>query len=177
MKYQITLVTLYYKVLFMSANTYRLRKEIRAWIVFFIIALLLSGITAFPIETELGWIYSWLPGHDSSFSKWLSTCYQAIKSTNDQYPFMAYGYDWLAFAHIVIAIAFIGPIKDPVKNIWIIEFGCIACIAVIPLAFIAGPIRQIPFYWQLIDCSFGIIGLIPLLICHKKIKQLEKAIA
>jgi len=159
------------------SNTSKLRKEIRVWIIFFIVSLLLSGITAFPVETELGWIYSWMPAQHSSFTNWLYSVYQAIKSTNEQYPYLAYGYDWLAFAHIVIAIAFIGPIKDPVKNIWIIEFGCIACIAVIPLAFIAGHIRHIPIYWQLIDCSFGVIGLIPLLICHKKIKQLEQAIA
>lgn len=161
----------------MPNNTTKLQKETRAWIIFFIIALLLSGITAFPLETELNWVCSWWPQQNSPFYKWLYTCYQAIKSANEQYPFLAYGYDWLAFAHIVIAIAFIGPLKDPVKNIWIIEFGCIACIAVIPLALIAGSIRQIPFYWRLIDCSFGTIGIIPLLICHKKIKQLEKAIA
>lgn len=155
----------------------KLKKEIRAWIIFFIIALLLSGITAFPVETELRWVCSWWPEQRSNFYKWLNTCYQAIKNINEQYPYLAYGYDWLAFAHIVIAIAFIGPLKDPVRNIWIIEFGCIACIAIIPLALIAGPIRQIPFYWRLIDCSFGIIGIIPLLICHKKIKQLETATA
>jgi hypothetical protein len=28
--------------------------------------------------------------------------------------------------------------------------------------------------WRLIDCSFGIIGLIPLSICLTKINQLEK---
>jgi hypothetical protein len=160
----------------MPSSTENIRKEIKAWIIFFIIALLLSGITAFPIETELGWVCSWWPDQNAAFYKWLNICYQAIKNTNEQYPYLAYGYDWLAFAHIVIAIAFIGPLKDPVKNIWIIEFGCIACIAVIPLAFIAGPIRQIPFYWRLIDCSFGIIGIIPLLIVRKKIKQLEKSI-
>lgn len=161
----------------MLSDTVKIRKEIRNWILFFIIALLLSGITAFPVETELGWVCSWWPEQHSLFYQWLHTCYQAIKHTNEQYPYLAYGYDWLAFAHIVIAIAFIGPLRDPVKNSWIIEFGCIACIAVVPLAFIAGPIRQIPLYWRLIDCSFGIFGLIPLLICHKKIKQLGKAIA
>lgn len=92
---------------------------------------------------------------------------------NAQYPFLAYGYDWLAFAHIVIAVAFIGPYRDPVKNKWIIEFGCIACILIWPTAFIAGHVRQIPLYWKLIDCSFGVIGLVPLLICYKKIKRLE----
>ena len=36
--------------------------------------------------------------------------------------------------------------------------GIAACLAVIPLALICGPIRGIPFYWRLIDCSFGVIG-------------------
>jgi Na+/melibiose symporter-like transporter len=30
-----------------------------------------------------------------------------------------------------------------------------------------------PFWWRLVDCSFGIIGLIPLSICMKNIKRLE----
>ena len=161
----------------MVQSIVKLNKQIRAWIIFFIIVLLLSGITAFPIETELAWVCSWWPDQQSSFYKWLHTCWQAIKTTSEQYPYLAYGYDWLAFAHIVIAIAFIGPLKDPVRNIWIIEFGCIACILIIPLAFLAGHIRQIPVYWRLIDCSFGIIGIIPLLICRKKIRQLEKITA
>jgi hypothetical protein len=59
---------------------------------------------------------------------------------------LAYGTDWLAFAHLVIAIAFLGPLKDPVRNIWVVEFGMIACLLVIPLALICGPIRGIPFY-------------------------------
>jgi hypothetical protein len=29
------------------------------------------------------------------------------------YPFLAYGTDWLAFAHIVIAVFFIGPLVKP----------------------------------------------------------------
>jgi hypothetical protein len=150
------------------------RKQIKAWITFFIIALALSGITAFAVETELSWILSWWPEQDAALYKWLYICYRAMKDINDQYPYLAYGYDWLAFAHIVIAIAFIGPLKDPVKNIWVIEFGCIACISVIPLALTAGYIMQIPIFWRLIDCSFGVIGIGPLLICHRKIKQLEK---
>jgi len=85
---------------------------------------------------------------------------------------LAYGYDWLAFAHIVIALFFIGPLKDPVKNIWVIEWGMLACVAVLPLAFIAGGVRGIPFYWKCIDCSFGIFGIIPLYLLRKWIKKL-----
>jgi hypothetical protein len=156
-----------------NASTHQLTKTIRRWVIFFIVALLLSGITAFPIETELGWVCSWWPEQSSAFAKWLQYNYTAIKSTNQQYPTLAYGYDWLAFAHIVLAIAFLGPLRAPVKNIWVIEFGIIACLLIIPVAIIAGPIRKIPWFWQLIDMSFGVIGLIPLLICRKKIKLLE----
>jgi hypothetical protein len=60
------------------------------------------------------------------------------------------------------------------KNKWVIEFGIIACILIIPFALIAGAFRGMPFWWRLIDCSFGIIGVIPLSICLQKIKILEK---
>jgi hypothetical protein len=97
-----------------------------------------------------------------------------VKDTNTKYPFLSYGTDWLAFAHLVIAVAFLGPLKNPVKNIWVIEFGIIACLMVFPLAFIAGAVRGIPFYWRLIDCSFGVLGLIPLVWCYKLIRKLEQ---
>ena len=95
---------------------------------------------------------------------------------NNQYPFLAYGYDWLAFAHFVLAILFIGPLKDPVRNKWVIEFGMIACLLIIPFAFIAGHLRGIPLGWRLIDCAFGVVGLTPLGICLLKINVLEKRI-
>lgn len=149
----------------------RLRKNIRTWLVLFIVFLILSGITAFPLETEL----ELLATHAPDFLKqWLAHVHEAIRTTNEHYPFMAYGTDWLAFAHLVIAVAFIGPLKDPVRNIWVVQFGMIACLMILPLAGICGPVRGIPFYWQLIDCAFGIIGFIPLHICYKKILELEK---
>jgi hypothetical protein len=101
--------------------------------------------------------------------------HDGVVETNRSYPFMAYGTDWLAFAHLVIAIAFIGPLIDPIRNRWVLQFGTIACIGVIPLALIAGRIRGIPPYWRLIDCSFGIVGVIPLLICLHYIRQIERS--
>lgn len=150
-----------------------LRKKIKTWVIVFIIGLVLSGVTAFPIETEL----AWLANHASIFpgflQDWITKVYLAVKVTNQNYPYLAYGTDWLAFGHLVIAMAFIGPLKDPVKNIWIIQFGMIACVMVFPLAFIAGPIRGIPVYWRFIDCCFGIFGIMPLYIVYKDIKKLE----
>jgi hypothetical protein len=36
---------------------------------------------------------------------------------------------------------------------------------VLPLALICGPLRGIPIYWRLIDCSFGVLGAVPLVYC------------
>jgi hypothetical protein len=140
------------------------------WII--IIGLVLSGLTAFPLETELGILNDYI-SIANPFHHWINTVYNAVKITNSQFPYLSYGTDWLAFAHLVIAIAFIGPLKDPIKNIWVIEFGMIACVTIFPLAFIAGAIRHIPIFWRLIDCSFGIIGLIPLYYCRVNIKKLS----
>ena len=73
----------------------------------------------------------------------------------------------------MIAIAFIGPWRDPVRNVWIIEWGMICCAAIIPLALIAGPVRHIPFWWTVIDMSFGVFGVIPLHFVRRLIKRLE----
>lgn len=157
-----------------SPQTVQHERTIRRWLLFFIISLVVSGLTAFALETELNWLLlNWPFGNSGGLYYWIQTVYAAIRDTNRQYPFMAYGYDWLAFAHLVIAIAFIGPLRDPIRNVWIIEFGILACLGIFPLAFIAGAIRGIPLYWRLIDCSFGVIGLIPLTICYKKIRSLK----
>lgn len=152
---------------------HNLKIRIKRWIILFIVFLIASGITAFPIETELSILLSQSSVFPEIIQLWLSTIYYAVKETNIAYPYLSYGTDWLAFAHIVIAIAFIGPLKEPVRNIWVIQFGMIACVMIFPLAFIAGSIRHIPTFWQLIDCSFGIVGIIPLYIIYKHIKQLE----
>lgn len=155
--------------------------SVRAWLVFFIAALAVSGLTAFPLEWELR-LASTLLHADASpfpalmpeFVEWIDRVRQALIDTNARYPFIAYGTDWLAFAHLVIAAAFIGPLRDPVRNIWVVQWAMLACVAVIPLALVAGAVRGIPFGWQLLDMSFGVIGIIPLLIVHRLIRRLER---
>jgi hypothetical protein len=155
-----------------------LRRRIRIWIVLFIIGLVLSGLTAFPLVTELRLLDDWLRSspaaeHLPALVKWISGARVGIEETDAKYPFILYGTDWLAFSHIVIAVAFYGPYRDPVRNIWIVEWGMIACGMVIPLALICGPLRGIPGWWQVIDMSFGVFGVIPLLIVRRMIKRLE----
>lgn len=151
----------------------RTRIKLCLWVV--ITGLALSGITAFPPESELALLKDHLSAN-SLMGQWIGSIYHAIEATNSQFPWLSYGTDWLAFAHLMIAVLFIGPLRDPVRNIWVVHFGMIACVAVFPLAFIAGSIRGIPFFWRLIDCSFGVIGLAPLYLCHRYIRQLERTV-
>jgi hypothetical protein len=145
---------------------------IKRWLIFFMVVLFLSGLTAIPLEMELKFLTRFFP-INTALGYWFDKVFMGLKETNTNYPFLSYGYDWLAFAHFVLAILFIGPYKNPVKNKWVIEFGMIACVLIIPFALIAGHFRGIPFGWRLIDCSFGIFGLIPLILCLKKINELE----
>lgn len=155
-----------------------LRRRIRFILLFFIVALAISGITAVPLHWEIGILHN-LFGEGSLIGSflpplayWISFVYNALDHIARDYPFVSYGTDWLAFAHIVIAIAFLGPLRDPVRNIWVIEFGMIACLLVIPTALVFGSLRGIPFFWQLIDCSFGIIGLVPLYAAYNYTRRL-----
>lgn len=151
-------------------------------LLFFIIALVVSGLTAFPLRWELdvaarllGASDSATTGEHAGLTGWIVKVRNALRETDAEHPFLAYGTDWLAFAHIVIAVFFIGPLKDPIRNEWVIRAGMIACVLVIPLALICGAIREIPMGWRLIDCSFGVFGFIPLWFCWRWTQELQQA--
>jgi len=146
----------------------------------FIVGLVISGVTAIPLVTELNWLSQVLGTGNSasiegagSLAFWLESVRHALIDSQAKHPFLFYGTDWLAFGHIIIAVAFIGVLRDPVRNRWLLDFGLIACAMVIPWAFIFGALREIPFWWRLIDCSFGVFGAIPLWWCRKWAKELE----
>jgi len=155
----------------MERNTLLLSR-IRILLGIFIIGLFLSGVTAIPLETELRLLTQFIGG-GSGTAQWFLRVQEALIDTNAHYPFMAYGTDWLAFGHFMLAIAFLGPLRNPVKNIWVIQFGMIACVLVIPFALIMGGIRGIPFGWRIIDSMFGIIGIIPLWLSLKYTQRLS----
>lgn len=69
-----------------------------------IAGLVISGLTAFPLREELTLgsevlhavdAASWVPG----LAAWVDSVADALVVTGEQYPFLAYGTDWLAFAH------------------------------------------------------------------------------
>jgi hypothetical protein len=151
--------------------------QIRWLLSFFIVGLILSGVTAFPLQWELGlltrWLHADLAAPVGGMHWWIARVNQGLVETAYAHPFLAYGTDWLAFGHIVIALFFIGPWIDPVRNAWVLRIGLVACLGILPLAFICGPVRGIPFYWRLIDCSFGVFGAIPLIICLNLASRLQ----
>jgi hypothetical protein len=157
----------------MSNREESLRRRIRVLTRIFIIGLLVSGATAIPLGAELNLLVRMFPatnapgGGASGFAGWILRVRNAVQDTNAHYPFLAYGTDWLAFGHFVIAVAFIGALRDPVRNVWLFTFGLIACAMIIPYAFIFGAVRGIPLGWRLIDCSFGVFGIIPVWYCRR----------
>jgi hypothetical protein len=152
-------------------------KIVRIWLALFIVGLVLSGITAFPLVYELDLLASFIPSGahaEGGLPWWILHVRDALHAMDSSYPFLAYGTDWLAFGHIVIAMFFVAPMINPVRNIAVLYTGLAACAGVIPLALICGPIRGIPLYWRLIDCSFGVLGVVPLLIVIRLIHRLER---
>ena len=156
----------------------QLRRRIKALTWLFIIGLVVSGATAMPLVSELNLLVNWFGATSASVSselvRWLLRVREALVQTQVQHPFLFYGTDWLAFGHFVIAIAFVGALRDPMRNRWLFDFGLIACVLVIPYALVFGAVRRIPFWWRLIDCSFGVFGFIPLWLCRKWAKQLAE---
>lgn len=152
----------------------RLRSRIRAWTLFFIAGLVLSGATAIPIATqvELG---SSLLGADmraggllpEGAGAWLRTLRDGIRATASDAPFMFYGTDWLAFGHFMIALVFVGALRDPVRNRWLFQFGMIACALVPAWALVFGALRGIPLWWRAVDAAFGVVGFVPVWLCHR----------
>jgi hypothetical protein len=150
----------------------------------FILALILSGITAFPLQGELDQIAA-IRGlgdiapadAENGFDRWILIVRNGLRQSYALYPWLAYGTDWLAFSHIVIAVFCIGAFIDPVRNVWVLQAGIIGCVLVIPLALICGAVRQIPIGWRLIDCSFGVFGAIPLFYCLRLTRLLENKMA
>lgn len=146
----------------------------------FITGLILSGLTAFPLVRELALLCRWLGIDDTSTYEtltglrgWIAFVSFGLQKTYAAFPFIGYGTDWLAFGHLIIAMFFIRPFRDPVHNAWVLRVGLVACAVVVPLALVCGALRGIPLAWRLLDCSFGIVGAIPLLFCLHLTKKLS----
>ena len=132
------------------------RIQVLTWV--FIIGLLLSGATAIPLVKEVDRLVKFTSARslvETPFSTnppewaiWLTKVQDALRRTSAEHPFLFYGTDWLAFGHFAIALAFVGALRDPVRNRWLFVFGMMACVLVIPYAMLFGAIRGIPVWWR-----------------------------
>jgi hypothetical protein len=160
-----------------------LRRRIRALTWLFIIGLFVSGLTAIPLQSEVDALVNLTgaaqrlqdpaPADPPAWALWLTRVQATLHDTDQRSPLLFYGTDWLAFGHFAIAIAFVGALHDPLRNRWLFSFGMIACALVVPYALVFGAVRGVPFWWRLIDCSFGVFGIIPLWCCRRWVNELE----
>jgi hypothetical protein len=146
----------------------------------FVFGLVVSGITAFGLEIETALLNRVLGLNASTNPKsflfplqiFIYNVHLALNFTYARFPFLGYGTDWLGFGHLVIAAFFVLPFVDPIRYRAILSIGLLACAGVIVTALISGAIRHIPFFWTLIDCSFGVLGAIPLIYCLRITRRL-----
>ena len=167
--------------LFTSQAVVKLRR-VRWLTALFMAGLIISGVTAIPLTAEVDALVQLTgaearlgspdAGNSPAWAVWLLRIQTALHATTEQHPPLFYGTDWLAFGHIVIALVFVGAWRDPVQNRWLFDFGLIACALVIPWALLFGELRGIPLWWRLIDCSFGVLGALPLLLARKLTQEL-----
>jgi len=157
-----------------------LKGRVRALVSFFMLALAGSGLTAIPLRAELE-LLNRLAGPGSFWAarlpelgSWIGYVRAGLRSAGLVFPQISYGTDWLAFAHVAIAVAFVGLLIDPVRNRWVIEWAMIVCGLLVPWALALGALRAIPWFWQLVDCSFGCIGFLPLWLTRRYIQQLAR---
>lgn len=150
-------------------------RQTRLAISIVIFGLVLSGVTAFPLLNELNLLCNVLGSESerSDLTRWIFKVRDGLANTYRDYPFIAYGTDWLAFGHLMIALFFILPYRDPVRYEGVLKIGIAVSLLVIPLALICGPIRGIPLFWRLIDCSFGILCIPLLVFALRKTRQLD----
>lgn len=146
---------------------------IRRWSAFFMAALLVSGLTAVPLELGTRWLSRSLEGCGDPWYGWAAYAAEAVAHVGAGYPRLFHGTDRPAFAQLVIALAIIGPYRDPVRNKWLVGWGPWCCLLVLPLAFLWAPVSDIPILWRCVDASFGLFGAIPLWSVRRRIEHRE----
>jgi hypothetical protein len=142
------------------------------------LGLLLSGVTVWPAAAELKALEHvvWGEGQPSGeVGAFVDKAIGGLEQTRENYPFLLYAHDWLAFAHIMLAILFLGALRDPVRNKWIVQCGLIMCLLILVLAGAGIPLRGLPWQWFFVDAAFGVVAGVLLGIAYSDIRAAEKA--
>jgi len=148
----------------------------------FLAGLIFSGLTAGPLLTEIRFLSGLLGigdparyGELTGMAHWIAYVHFGLEQTYARFPFFGYGTDWLAFGHLASAAFFVRPFLKPLDSDWVLQTGLCICAAVIPVALIAGQVRGIPVEWRLVDCSFGVLGSLPLLYCLRLTRRMRQS--
>jgi len=162
----------------MPGNSTNLLLRIRLCLGVFILVLLAGGAACFPLLSEAQFLYRAAHARGifgPAIREWAQAVYAALLETNARYPFLFYGTDWVAFGHFALAIAFIGPMRDPVRNVWMAQFGAVLCLLAIPWALGFGHLRGIPPWARAVTCVGGLGGFLLFWHVLRCIRQLAPA--
>ena len=140
--------------------------------------LFVSGVTIWPWDIELSFAISALQAiaGPEPLIQLLQDIQQDMRLLEQSNSFVLYVADWLAFAHLVLAVLFLMALKNPIRNVLVVRFGILCSLSVPVLAITCIPMRGIPLFWILIDSSFALCA-IPLWIALKDIRKLERETA
>ena len=140
--------------------------------------LFVSGVTIWPWDIELSFAISALQAiaGPEPLIQLLQDIQQDMRLLEQSNSFVLYVADWLAFAHLVLAVLFLMALKNPIRNVLVVRFGILCSLSVPVLAITCIPMRGIPLFWVLIDSSFALCA-IPLWIALKDIRKLEQETA
>lgn len=155
-------------------------KRARIMLGIVVFGLFVAGVTIWPALWELKTAVRLLWGDAEATGvvhEFVLRVIAALEVVEAEYPFLMYGYDWLAFAHIMLAVLFAGAMRDPVRNIWIVQCGLIMCVLVPILAAVFIPIRGLPACWFWIDFAFAPSAALPLWIALRNIRKAERLAA
>jgi len=144
----------------------RARIKVLTWV--FILGLIFSGATAIPLEPELNLLAKFFGVADKSsievasgMAHWIL---RSRSPARHQCEISVSGV-WNRLAGVRTFCNRSGVhrgIARPGSQRVAFYLCMIACVMIVPYAFIFGGVRGIPVYWRLIDCSFGVFGILPI---------------
>ena len=86
----------------------KIERQIKKYVWIFIVGLVLSGLSAIPLVWGVDFVVDILEEiefHSQVFSL-MKQVQNVLIFNAEHFPFMAYGNDWLAFAHFLFALLF-----------------------------------------------------------------------
>ena len=90
-------------------------KLIRRLLLFFMITLFISGLTAIPVEAQLSFLTKHTSG-DTAIHQWLQKVLLAYREVNKDHPFLLYGYDLAGICSLHPGYSIHRPLQRPYKK-------------------------------------------------------------